>query len=76
MDAIDWKAPARLHGSEGAASGSDSHGPREGTVAELVHHVSLLSAEHRAGLAIELKGGRSLDLGEILELAAREDLGE
>jgi hypothetical protein len=73
MDAIDWKAPARLRGRNDA--GSDEVA-RDGTVRELVHQVSLLSAEHREGIVLEVEGGRTLDLQDILELAARGDLGE
>ena len=74
MDAIDWKAPARLHGPGEAGAGSPA--VRQGTVAELVHHVSLLSAEHRTGLILEIEGRGTLQLDDILELAARVDLGE
>jgi predicted HAD superfamily phosphohydrolase len=78
MDAIDWKAPARLH--ERDDSGSDMHYHfktlREGSVGELVHHVSLLGAGQRARLVLEIPGGKTLDLAQILELAARNDLRE
>jgi len=72
MDPIEWDAPARLH--ERDADGRSAP-VRVGSLRELAHHVALLSAEHRAGLAIE-SGGRTFDIGAILELAAREDLGD
>jgi hypothetical protein len=78
MDAIDWKAPAKLQ--ERDDSGSDMQYSfstlREGPVGDLVRHVALLSSDHRARLVLEIPGGRTLNVGEILELAAREDLGD
>jgi hypothetical protein len=78
MDAIDWKAPARLQ--ERDDGGSDMHYQfntlREGPLGELVRHVATLSAEHRARMVLEVAGGRTLNVGEILDLAARSDLGE
>jgi hypothetical protein len=78
MDAIDWKAPAKLHERDDA--GSDMHYSfktvREGPVSELVRHVATLSAEHRARLVLEVPGGRTLNVAEMLDLAARVDLGD
>jgi hypothetical protein len=78
MDGIDWTAPATLHARHDAGpEGQGPSGPvREGALGELVRYVALLSAERRAHLTIEVAGGRTLDLGQILELAAREDLGD
>ena len=69
MDGIDWKAPARLYGGEGATL-------RQGTVGELAHHVAELSADKRAGLVLEVEGGETIEIDQILELAARGDLRE
>jgi hypothetical protein len=70
MDAIDWKAPARLRRADGESA------IHEGRAGELVRHVALLSAEHRTSVVLEVDGGRIFELDEILELAAREDLGD
>jgi hypothetical protein len=76
MEAIDWNAPAALH--ERDDSGSDLHYHfktlRKGPLAELVREVAAMSTADRARVVIDVEGGKSFNVGEILVLAAREDL--
>ena len=76
MEAIDWNASATLNQRDD--TGSDLHyhfrTVREGRLAELVREVAAMATTERARLVIEIAGGKSLNVGEILELAQREDL--
>ncbi|MGH6786943.1 MAG: hypothetical protein ACREBO_08930 [Novosphingobium sp.] len=76
MDAIDWNAPATLH--ERDDRGSDLHYHfktlRQASLGDLVREVAAMGAAERARLVIDFAGGRSLNVGEILALAEREDL--
>ena len=76
MDAVDWNAAATLHHRDDG--GSDMHFDfRElgkGTLGELVRRAAALPSDQRARLVIDVAGGRTLSVGEILELAKREDL--
>ncbi len=76
MDAIDWNAPAQLH--ERDDSGSDLHYHfkviSKGPFAVLVHEVAAMSVADRARVVIDVEGGKSFNVGEILTLAQREDL--
>ena len=75
MQAIDWNAPATLLERDDA--GSDLHYDfktiASGTLAELVRRVAALDAGDRARLAID-SGNASLNVGQIMELAGRDDL--
>jgi hypothetical protein len=76
MEAIDWNAPAALH--ERDDSGSDMHYHfktlRKGQLGALVRDVAAMTTAERARVVIDVEGGKSLNVGEILALAAREDL--
>jgi hypothetical protein len=76
MEAIDWNAPAALH--ERDDSGSDMHYHfktlRKGPLGALVRDVATMTTAERARVVIDVEGGKSLNVGEILALAAREDL--
>ena len=76
MDAIDWNAPATL--TERDDGGSDLHYHfrklRDGPLAELVREVAAMPAATRARLVLEMAGGKTLNVGEIISLAGREDL--
>ena len=76
MDEIDRDAAAKLH--ERDDSGSDLHYHfkliAKGTVAVLVRQVAAMSSDERARVVIDVEGGRSFNVGEILTLAQREDL--
>lgn len=76
MQAIDWAAPATL--TERDDSGSDLHYHfrklREGALGELVRAVAEMPVAERARLVLEVRGGTTLNVGEILALAQRKDL--
>ena len=76
MEAIDWSVPATL--SERDDSGSDLHYHfrklRDGSLGELVRAVAAMPAAENARLVLEVPGGKTLNVGEILALAQREDL--
>ena len=76
MEAIDWNAPATL--TERDDSGSDLHYHfrklREGPLGELVRAVAAMPTAERARLLLEVAGGKTLNVGEILALAQRGDL--
>ena len=75
MQTIDWTAPATLH--ERDDGGSDLHYDfrtvATGSLGELVRRVADLPAAARARLVID-GGGNTLNVGEIMALAQREDL--
>lgn len=76
MEAIDWSVAATL--SERDDSGSDLHYHfrklRDGSLGELVRAVAAMPAAENARLVLEVPGGKTLNVGEILALAQREDL--
>jgi hypothetical protein len=76
MEAIDWNAPGVLH--ERDDSGSDMHYHfrtlRKGPLGVLVRDVAAMTVAERSRVVIDVDGGKSLNVGEILALAAREDL--
>ena len=76
MEAIDWNAPATL--TERDDSGSDLHYHfrklREGPLGELVREVAAMPATERARLVLEMPGGKTLNVGEILALAQHGDM--
>ena len=76
MRPIDWQTPATLHSRDD--DGSDMHYDfrelRKGPLSELVRHVATLSADERSRVVIDVAGGSTLNVAEILDLAQREDL--
>ena len=76
MDTVDWHAPATLHERDDA--GSDMHfhfrTVDAGTLGALVRKVAALPTAERARLVIDVAGGSTFNVGEILTLAQREDL--
>ena len=76
MQAIDWQTPATLHSRDDG--GSDMHYDfrelRKGPLGDLVRHVATLSADERSRMVIDVAGGSTLNVAEILDLAQREDL--
>ena len=76
MEAIDWNVPATL--TERDDGGSDLHYHfhklRDGTLGELVRAVAAMPVAESARLVLEAPGGKTLNVGEILALAKREDL--
>ncbi len=76
MEAIDWNVPATL--TERDDTGSDLHYHfrklRDGSLGELVRAVAAMPTAESARLVLEAPGGKTLNVGEILALAQREDL--
>ncbi|MFC4295423.1 hypothetical protein ACFO0A_10195 [Novosphingobium tardum] len=76
MQQVNWDAPATLQ--ERDDGGSDLHyhfrTVRDGTLAELVRAVGAMPTAERARMVIDVAGGNTINLGQILDLAAREDL--
>ena len=76
MEAIDWTIPATL--TERDDGGSDLHYHfrklRDGTLGVLVREVAAMPVADRARLVLEMPGGKTLNVGEIIALAQREDL--
>ena len=75
MQAIDWTVPATL--IERDDEGSDLHYEFKtvatGSLGELVRQVAGLPAVERARLVID-SGTSSYNVGQIMELAGRDDL--
>ena len=75
MNTIDWTASATLIERDDA--GSDMHYHfrtiEKGTLGSLVRKVAEMPASERARLVID-SGGGTINVGEIMALAKREDL--
>jgi len=76
MQAIDWNGEATLHerddsGSEMQYNFVQLH---KGPLGTLVREVAAMPADRRARLVIDVAGGKSLNVAEIMELAGRADL--
>lgn len=76
MEAVDWNAAATLH--ERDDDGSEMHfnfrEVKKGRLGELVREVAAMPAADRARLVIDVVGGGTMNVGQIMDLAAREDL--
>ena len=76
MSSLDWNAEATLHERNDAGSEMQYNFSvlKKAPLCELVAEVAAMDASQRARLVIDVAGGKSLNVGEILELAAREGL--
>lgn len=76
MDVIDWNAAAALHRRDDSGSELQYNFAelRKGTLGDLVRAVAQMDGDERARLVIDVAGGQSLGVPEILALAARADL--
>ena len=76
MAGLDWDAQATLRERDDGGSDLQYNFAvlKTGSLREMVAHVVAMEAAQRARVVIEVAGGRSLNLGEILELAAKEGL--
>ncbi|MES2302953.1 MAG: hypothetical protein V4521_12925 [Pseudomonadota bacterium] len=76
MSALDWNAEATLHERDDAGSEMQYNFNvlRKAPLRDLVTQVVAMSVEARARLVIDVAGGKSLNVGEILELARAEGL--
>ena len=76
MPAIDWNAAATLHARDDG--GSEMHYNfavlATGPLGDLVRQVAAMPADERARVLIDVAGGSTLSVGEILALAAHEDM--
>ncbi len=76
MSATDWEAQATLRERDDGGSDLQYNFTvlKTGALREMVAHVVAMEAAQRARVVIEVAGGRSLNVTEILELAAKEGL--
>jgi len=76
MTTTDWTAAATLHVRDDGGSEMDFNftALRSGTLGELVRAVAAMPADERARVVIDVAGGKSLNVAEILALAAQENL--
>ena len=76
MSATDWDAQATLRERDDGGSDLQYNFAvlKTGALREMVAHVVAMEAAQRARVVIEVAGGRSLNVTEILELAAKEGL--
>ena len=76
MPTTDWDAPATLHARDDG--GSEMHYNfavlATGPLGELVRQVAAMPADERARIVLDVAGGKSLNISEILALAAQDDL--
>lgn len=76
MSGLDWNADATLHERDDAGSEMQYNFSvlKKAPLRELVSEVAAMDVAQRARLVIDVAGGKSLNVGEILELAVREGL--
>ncbi len=76
MAGLDWDAEATLHERDDGGSELQYNFAvlKKGPLRELVAAVVGMDGAQRARVVIEVAGGKSLNLGEILELAVREGM--
>jgi hypothetical protein len=76
MSALDWNAEATLHERDDAGSEMQYNFNvlRKAPLRDLVTQVVAMTVDARARLVIDVAGGKSLNVGEILELAKAEGL--
>ncbi|MDT0508247.1 hypothetical protein [Novosphingobium sp. MMS21-SN21R] len=76
MSALDWNAEATLHERDDAGSEMQYNFNvlRKAPLRDLVTQVVAMTVDERARLVIDVAGGKSLNVAEILELAKAEGL--
>ena len=76
MITTDWTAAATLQARDDSGSELDYTFTvlRKGSLGELVRAVAGMQADERSRVVIEVAGGKSLNVAEILALAAQENL--
>ncbi|MBB4613654.1 hypothetical protein [Novosphingobium taihuense] len=76
MSGLDWNAEATLHERDDAGSEMQYNFSvlKKAPLRDLVAEVAAMDAAKRARLVIDVAGGKSLNVSEILEIAAREGL--
>lgn len=75
MNKPDWNAPAKLieRDDSGSELTYDFHERAVGTLGELVGKVAAMSAHERARLVIDAGAQGTINVVQIIELAARDD---
>jgi hypothetical protein len=76
MSGLDWNAEATLHERDdhGSELQYNFSALKKAPLRELVAEVAAMDTAQRARLVIDVAGGKSLNVGEILDLAAKEGL--
>lgn len=76
MSEPDWDAQATLHERDDGGSELQYNFAvlAKGSLRAMVAHVVAMEPAQRARVVIEVAGGKSMGLGDILELAAKEGL--
>lgn len=71
---LDWEAAATLRERDDGGSDLQYNFSvlKTGSLREMVAHVVAMDAAQRSRLVIEVAGGRSLNVSEILELSAKD----
>jgi len=71
---VEWDDRAALHrADDGQGLLDGGKGLRDGTLAEMVHHVMMLPKGDQEKYVIQKKGDHRLKIAEIRALASRED---
>ncbi len=76
MSGLDWNAEATLHERDDAGSELqyNFNVVKKAPLRELVTLVATMTADDRARLIIDIAGGKSLNVSEIIALANSEGL--
>ena len=76
MSGLDWNAEATLHERDDAGSELQYNFNviKKAPLRDLVAEVTAMGTDQRARLVIDVPGGKSLNIGEILEIAKSEGL--
>lgn len=76
MSSLDWNAEATLHERDDAGSELqyNFNVVKKAPLRELVTLVASMASDERARLIIDIAGGKSLNVGEIIALAKSEGL--
>lgn len=76
MSGLDWNAEATLHERDDAGSELqyNFNVVKKAPLRDLVTLVATMTADERARLVIDVAGGKSLNVGEIITLAKSEGL--
>lgn len=73
MQSPDWNAEATLHerDDDGSEMQYNFREVKKGRLGDLVREVAGMAAADRARLVIDIPGGKSINVGEILALAGQ-----
>lgn len=76
MSGLDWNAEATLHERDDAGSEMQYNFSvlKKAPLRDLVAEVAAMDTAQRARLVIDIAGGKSLNVGEILDLAGKEGI--